>query len=301
MSTSKLVLSAAALNDNAAMVRDLHYIKIASRVFALDLPAPEPSRLERAFDTKWTLLRGDWSNAYEFYWMVDGIAESPGPENDFLKCAKDLRYLGLDAPAQVIEDYFALGRATPLEEAKPDEENSHRAQSEVLQAKLDAFQSDWEATVEGLTEEAVDQILVSGFNLDLVSDEAFDAFWVNTITASPVFSDPATVRKRLETEKAAPVHYEEVETALAAKGFEVQFPFWGREYEEKDGRLTVWAKRGHVYVQTSKGPIRTMDHTDPVKFGMDYPVQVETIDGEHLFEITKEDTIAPKKRRWFWQ
>lgn len=289
--TAKLVLSNMALADESVLVRDAHAIGQAARVFRLTLPEPGLASAKRVFALRDRLMLCELNNAYEFYMCFDEDTDAFDRYalRDWRKLADGLSFVGLSDAAQAATDYRELGQSMTRDEAIPCEENTHIARSAELQARLDGLQSAWDRATAGLDQAAIDDLLIGKYNLHLVDETTFDAFWVDTIMSSPTFGDADAIRHAWQSESAAITLYEEVELALARNGYSVQFVFWARELESDFGRRRMVTSRGYVYAQTTRGPIRVLDHTDPVKFGMDYPVEVQRIDGTPLFRIDATD------------
>jgi hypothetical protein len=68
--------------------------------------------------------------------------------------------------------------------------------------------------------------------------------------------------------------------ALETHGYSYQFAFWEQE---------IGYTRGHLWIQTAKGPVRLTDDTDSIWMSSIFPVQVSDIHGEPLFELQESD------------
>ncbi len=68
--------------------------------------------------------------------------------------------------------------------------------------------------------------------------------------------------------------------ALKAHGYKYQFAFW----EEEVGDM-----RGHLWIQTNRGPLMLTDDADATWSNSVFPVQVSKVTGEPLFDLQEKD------------
>lgn len=121
------------------------------------------------------------------------------------------------------------------------------------------------------------------FGLDIRPLDGFNLYWLEKIIGSDGF-------RKLEPDEEQDSWYLSNKTfgwltqrhggALRRHGYTYKFAFWEQPVGEA---------RGHLWIQTDKGPLVLSDATDAVSLRSYFPVQVSSLDGRPMFELREED------------
>lgn len=121
------------------------------------------------------------------------------------------------------------------------------------------------------------------FNLDLRPLEAFNQYWIAQIMQAPGFltfdpeDDDGSWNLANEPYGWLTKRHG---AALKKHGYTYRFGFWEQN---------IGYARGHLWIQTDRGPLRLTDGTDAASLRSVFPIQVSTITGEPLFELVESD------------
>jgi hypothetical protein len=121
-------------------------------------------------------------------------------------------------------------------------------------------------------------------HVELRSFEEFQRAWLEEIVSSKTF-------RKLKPRKFSTKNWllpnkpygwltQRHAGALESHGYTYHFAFWEQE---------IGNSRGHLWIQTAKGPVRLTDDTDSIWLSSNFPVQVSDIHGEPLFELQESD------------
>lgn len=208
------------------------------------------------------------------------------------------RTLGFDRVADLWEEHASFLRTIRFEKVAPNEGDD----LDELMPDMDGgyyLMQDRAAFEQGCEERASASVAVfrgAGlpsvdvaaemsvlFNLEGVSEEAFDVYWARRITETPKFASYAP--EWPDDAWIGPIDpfgwlTRRHQAALRAHGFEYSFAFWERE----DGD-----DRGALWIQTDKGPLQLFDSTDALSMRSNFPVRVSSLDGTPLLDLTRDD------------
>lgn len=121
-------------------------------------------------------------------------------------------------------------------------------------------------------------------NVELRPFEAFQHAWLEEIVSSNGFKKRKTSRFSTEDWFLPNEPYgwltQRHAGALETHGYWYQFAFWEQQ---------IGYSRGHLWIQTTNGPVRLTDDTDSTWLSSNFPVQVSDIHGKVLFELQESD------------
>ncbi|MFW2545507.1 hypothetical protein ACN2XU_23000 [Primorskyibacter sp. 2E107] len=299
MNTEALIVRDISLCNGEEMRRDLSCIALARAYFDVSVDEAAIARLE-PLGLGWTAryalgaecLPTAWDSWQALlHYNAHGHFDTSGIVSVY-------RTLGYESVADLWEEREAFLRTIRFEKVDPEEYDDpdelmpdgeggyyllhdcsafERGCADRQSASIAVFQE------AGLPSQNVEAEISALFNLEGVSEEAFDVYWTGRITETPAFA-----RYAPEWPKDAWIGPMEPygwltrrhQAALRAHGYEYRFAFWERE----DGY-----DRGSLWIQTDKGPLRLFDSTDATSMRSNFPVKVSSLDGAPLFDLTRED------------
>ena len=290
-----LIISENAVFQRKLLGRDLYYIQIANNIFNLGIP---PERLSIT-DQVETLIRAaslyDYIDTGELLYLA--IAKQLSPEmkqrigEDGLEEDRStlhmLREIGYPELAGFMEEWFSLADQVKIvihedipEQTYPEIENLDEIKEKItdLRTRRAAFLPDVPPTQAHISEMICEQ-----FGLVPKSYHEFEHHWIAQIIASQGFAayspppDPDSWSLACEPYGWLTRRHG---AALMTHGYTYQFAFWERE---------IGDTRGHLWIQTDRGPLRLTDTTDSTSLRSNFPVQVSTIDGKALFKLRESD------------
>ena len=194
--------------------------------------------------------------------------------------------IGLPDIAKIFEECYALANDVKIKIQYRGTEDEHPvvANAAAINAECRKLDQKLGPLVEVLefTPDDISGIASDIFELDLRPDHQFRDCWIDRILNSSGFDDyaPALDRDGLpHFEPFGSVTKHHV-SALKTHGYVYKFAFW----EEPVGDT-----RGHLWVQTDKGPLVLSDKTDSTSLRTTFPVQVSNLKRRKMFKLRKRD------------
>lgn len=317
MGDSSIVLAEGFLSDGDPASENIHLVAEANRGFNLGIDEKRVGICQNVGSLSSWFRSDDFLGLSHFCDLLWDVEENDGRPVDAEARAEArmLKALGGRRMASVINDYFDLVNTTNRQDAMPPEEDAVVSASPHVQRTLEELRLRWCSAVSELTGQNINQThqnmhgcyegpvsslepaFVQKLDLIIVPQDDFDAYWVRRLLTSEEYSRGPQPQSRAFQD---PTHglTDKTVAMLSARNYHPEFVFWQRRVLlSENGRVRVYG-RGYIYVQTSKGPIRVFDLTDEVSLKTYFPIEVQTIDGEHLFTLNKADDLGVRKSSW---
>ena len=214
---------------------------------------------------------------------------SKGPSQD--RCSSppmaDIwREIGYPDIALIFEDWYALADDVKIKMVYKGTEDEHPTVSNagVINKKCGELNRRLDPLVEGIpfTPNDIHQVVCDMFALDLQPAHKFREYWIDRILNSSGFANynPPLNKDGLPFHEPFGLLTKRHVKALKAHGYVYRFAFW----EEPVGET-----RGHLWVQTDRGPIVLSDKTDSVSLRSNFPVQVSSLARRKKFKLRERD------------
>lgn len=194
--------------------------------------------------------------------------------------------LGYPDIAAIFEEYYALANEVKINIKFQGTQDEHPvvANAAAINAKCRKLDRKLAPLVAGLefTPDDITEIVCDVFNLDLRPDHKFRDYWIDRILTSSKFAEYAPSLNQDGLPHFEPFGWvtKRHVSVLKAHGYSYRFAFW----EEPVGET-----RGHLWIQTDKGPLVLSDKTDSVSLRTNFPVQVSNLKRRKLFKLRKQD------------
>lgn len=290
----KLVVSSDALSDRRVLHRDMSYIKSANELFSLGI-SRETLRREAAIAGAVAALGNPNAGGVDdlFYYAIakklpkeskELIAEE-GMADERIR-QQIWRRFGFTKLAALLDEWQDL--ADGVELTIVGEDGCHYAEI-ANEAAVKENVAGIEARMQPLLQDAlfspgeIATMVCREFCLDPRPLDAFNQYWVSRIAGAAGFLS-------FEPEEADEGWFLEGGpfgwltkrhgAALSKHGYTFKFAFWAQE---------IGRSRGHLWIQTDRGPLRLTDRTDAVSLRSNFPILVSDIQGERLFELQEKD------------
>lgn len=196
------------------------------------------------------------------------------------------RELGYPDIALIFEDWYALADDVKIKMINQGTEDEYPkiSNTSAINKKCRELDRRLDPLVENLafTPNDIMKLLCDLFALDLRPSHKFREYWIDRIVNAPGFAkyDPSRDEDGLPDHEPFGWLTKRHVKALKAHGYAYKFAFW---------QEPVGDTRGHLWVQTDRGPLVLSDKTDSVSLKTNFPVQVSNLAKRKKFKLRKRN------------
>ena len=297
-----LVLTEAAIFDARALARDFSLIRTADKAFGLGVDKALLRSERRIRRTAQTLTAPLGPDTTELFYIavarqltVDQKRrlDEQGMTND-RSGVEIWRNFGFTEIAALLEEWQDLARDVQIE-IHDDGDTAHGEIANLAEIEeriagiRDRMQPHMNQAT--LSRDHITAMVCKRFDLQLKPMAEFNDHWVSRIrnaTGFAPFSPPiADADSWHLPDEPFGWLTKRHGAALQSRGYGYRFAFWAQE---------VGNSRGHLWIETDRGPLVLTDETDAVSQRSVFPVRVSGLDGTHLFDLENGDVPASLMR-----
>lgn len=316
-----LVVSEKAVLQRDTLGLELNYIQIANQTFNLGIPAERFDLINHLDSYISAASLYDPGGIWEL--LLLAIAQQLSPDmkerihegglKEDRSTVHNMREIGHPELADLMDEWFDLADQVEIviQDADGEYPYPEMANEREIQQKINDIHKRREPYLPDapLSQGDIADMVCERF--DLVSKPPHEAeqYWITQIIASEGFTNyrpPEDSHSWFLATRPFGWLTRRHGSALLTHGYSYKFAFWERE---------IGYTRGHLWIQTDRGPLRLTDTTDSASLSSNFPVQVSTIDGKALFKLRQSDVpdtllradqktkppppMRAKKKSWF--